>query len=205
MEQIKQLNVPNSPNKTHFMTQISPDFMMKASSQDTERLSQLLPYKSLVLTSVSGYKGIFAMINRNENRDIDIVDTEYRENYIASLINCKHDILDKTNCISIQYEARNLDNFLDEMSVKHVVDSVAVLIANHIRVQMWDGRYSSKVKDWVKNHSEIRVPITDNSMIPKINNSNVISIPVDFLSNEYTLGNTHPVIVNFACQWVIQN
>ena len=46
---LKDLSAPNSPNKTHFMVELSPYFMQIASSKDTERLFSMLPYKSPVL------------------------------------------------------------------------------------------------------------------------------------------------------------
>ncbi len=46
---LKELSTPNSPNKTHFMVELSPYFTQIASSKDTDRLFSMLPYKSLVL------------------------------------------------------------------------------------------------------------------------------------------------------------
>lgn len=112
---------------------------------------------------------------------------------LKELADCKHDILDKTNGISVQYEARNLDNFLTELSVKHGFDSVAMLISNHIKTQIWDGRYSRDVKDWAGNYPEITMP------------ENLNSMAAERKRRDYTLDSTHPVIVNFACRWVMEN
>ena len=40
---MKRLYEPNSPNKTHFMVELSPSFMRLASSKDTDRLFSMLP------------------------------------------------------------------------------------------------------------------------------------------------------------------
>ncbi len=60
---------PNSPSGTHFMAQISPDFLIRASTKDQEKLFSLLPFKSLTLSTLKGRKGIFAFIQKDENRD----------------------------------------------------------------------------------------------------------------------------------------
>jgi hypothetical protein len=60
---------PNSPSGTHFMAQISPDFLIRASTKDHDRLFALLPFKSLTFSTLKDQKGIFAFIQKNENRD----------------------------------------------------------------------------------------------------------------------------------------
>lgn len=60
---------PNSPSGTHFMTQISPDFLIRASTKDHDRLFALLPFKSLTFSMLKDRKGIFAFIQKDENRD----------------------------------------------------------------------------------------------------------------------------------------
>ena len=59
---------PNSPNGTHFMAEVSPDFMFRAKSKDTKRLASMLPFKSLSLSTLNNRKGIFALISRDEDR-----------------------------------------------------------------------------------------------------------------------------------------
>ena len=59
---------PNSPNGTHFMAEVSPDFMFRAKSKDTERLASMLPFKSLSLSTLDDRKGVFALISRDEDR-----------------------------------------------------------------------------------------------------------------------------------------
>ena len=60
---------PNSPNGTHFMAQLSPDFLIRASTKDQDRLLTLLPFKSLSFSTLKDRKGIFAFIQKDENRD----------------------------------------------------------------------------------------------------------------------------------------
>lgn len=60
---------PNSPSGTHFMAQISPDFLIRASTKDQDRLFALLPFKSLSFSALKDRKGIFAFIQKDENRD----------------------------------------------------------------------------------------------------------------------------------------
>ena len=59
----------NSPSGTHFMAQISPDFLIRASTKDQDRLFALLPFKSLSFSALKDRKGIFAFIQKDENRD----------------------------------------------------------------------------------------------------------------------------------------
>ncbi len=71
-EQMKGLNNPNSPNKTHFMVEVSPYFTQLASSTDTDRLCSMLPYKTLTLGNLKEQRGVYAMVAKDENRDKDI-------------------------------------------------------------------------------------------------------------------------------------
>ena len=48
---MKRQYSPNSPNKTHYMTELAPAFMMLASSRDVDRLFSLLPYKTLTFST----------------------------------------------------------------------------------------------------------------------------------------------------------
>ena len=72
VDKLKDLSAPNSPNKTHFMVELSPYFVQIASSKDTDRLFSMLPYKSLCFTGIKDRHGVYAMINRNERRDVSI-------------------------------------------------------------------------------------------------------------------------------------
>ena len=69
---MKELSTPNSPNKTHFMVELSPYFTQIASSKDTDRLFSMLPYKSLFFTGIKDRHGIYAMISKDENRDKEV-------------------------------------------------------------------------------------------------------------------------------------
>lgn len=60
---------PNSPSGTHFMAQLSPDFLNRASTKDQDRLFALLPFKSLSFSALKDRKGLFAFIQKDENRD----------------------------------------------------------------------------------------------------------------------------------------
>ena len=59
---------PNSPNGTHYMAQISPDFLARANTKDTDRLMSMLPFHSLSFSTLEGYKGKYALILKDENR-----------------------------------------------------------------------------------------------------------------------------------------
>ena len=59
---------PNSPNGTHYMAQISPDFLARANTKDTDRLMAMLPFQTLSLSGLEGHKGKFALISKDENR-----------------------------------------------------------------------------------------------------------------------------------------
>ena len=72
VDSLKDLSVPNSPNKTHFMVEISPHFAALASTKDNDRLFAMLPYKSLCFTGIKDRHGLYAMINKDERRDVSI-------------------------------------------------------------------------------------------------------------------------------------
>lgn len=69
---LKDLSAPNSPNKTHFMVEISPHFDALASTKDNDRLFAMLPYKSLCFTGIKDRHGVYAMIGKDERRDVSI-------------------------------------------------------------------------------------------------------------------------------------
>ena len=69
VDKLKDLSAPNSPNKTHFMVELSPYFVQIASSKDTDRLFSMLPYKSLCFTGMKDRHGLYAVIGKDENRD----------------------------------------------------------------------------------------------------------------------------------------
>lgn len=59
---------PNSPNGTHYMAQISSDFLARAKAKDTDRLMAMLPFQSLSFSTLEGRRGTYALITRDENR-----------------------------------------------------------------------------------------------------------------------------------------
>lgn len=76
---------PNSPSGTHFMTEVSPDFLHRAGSKDTERLAAALPFKSLALTTLDDRKGIFAMISVSEDRSQQLKPFRSRKSLLGEL------------------------------------------------------------------------------------------------------------------------
>ena len=69
LDRLKTPPEPNSPNRTHFMSEIAPDFLARASSNDLTALQKFLPFKSLTLTTMKDRKDVFAVIAGDENRD----------------------------------------------------------------------------------------------------------------------------------------
>ena len=69
---MKKLSVPNSPDKSHFMVELSPSFERLASTKDTERLFSMLPYKTLVFSQIKNSFGTYALIGKDENRDREV-------------------------------------------------------------------------------------------------------------------------------------
>ena len=67
--EMKRHDTPNSPNKTHFMVELSPAFMQLAATKDTDRLFSMLPYKTLAFSKIEGRHGTYALIDKGENRD----------------------------------------------------------------------------------------------------------------------------------------
>ncbi len=68
LAKLQEPEIPNSPNKTHFMVEVSRDFLERAGSKDTEKLQELLPFRSLTLSTLKDRKGIYALISKDENR-----------------------------------------------------------------------------------------------------------------------------------------
>lgn len=69
LSELQALREPNSPEKTHFMVELSPYFTELASSRDTDRLLAMLPFKSLSLSNLKDRHGIYAFLPQGENRD----------------------------------------------------------------------------------------------------------------------------------------
>jgi hypothetical protein len=60
---------PNSPNKTHYMVQLSPGIDLLYGSREIDTLLDMLPYKSLSMSGLKGEKGLWLMVSKDENRD----------------------------------------------------------------------------------------------------------------------------------------
>ena len=59
---------PNSPGGTHFMAEVSRDFMERAGTKDTAALQKLLPFSTLALTTLKDRRGVYALIGKDEDR-----------------------------------------------------------------------------------------------------------------------------------------
>ena len=69
VSEFRGLTEPNSPNKTHYMVQLSRGFSNLSGSKEVDRLFDTLPYKSLSMSGLNGEKGIWLMVSKDENRD----------------------------------------------------------------------------------------------------------------------------------------
>ena len=68
-DSLKAAREPNSPSGTHFMTEISPDFLQRGGSDSQDAMKRLLPFKTLSVTTLKGRRGMYAMIHKDEKRD----------------------------------------------------------------------------------------------------------------------------------------
>ena len=68
LERFQAAQEPNSPNGTHYMVQVSPDFMARAGTKDTDRLMAMLPFQTLSLSGLKDRKRTFALISKDEDR-----------------------------------------------------------------------------------------------------------------------------------------
>ena len=69
LSKLQDLKEPNSPEKTHFMVELSPHFTAIATSKDTDHLLSVLPFKELTLSNLKERHGIYAFLPKDENRD----------------------------------------------------------------------------------------------------------------------------------------
>lgn len=69
LSKLKDLKEPNSPDKAHFMVELSLHFTAIASSKDTDCLLSMLPFKKLSLSNLKERHGIYAFLPKNENRN----------------------------------------------------------------------------------------------------------------------------------------
>lgn len=57
---------PNSPNKTHDAVGLSPEFVQLATVKEYNRVFDALPYKTKMLTTLKGEKGLFVTVKKEE-------------------------------------------------------------------------------------------------------------------------------------------
>ena len=69
LSELQAFREPNSPEKTHFMVELSPNFTAIASTKDTDRLLSMLPFKTLSLSNLKDRHGVYAFLPKDENRD----------------------------------------------------------------------------------------------------------------------------------------
>ena len=69
LSELQALREPNSPEKSHFMVEVSPYFTAGASTKDTARLLAMLPFQTLTLSNLKDRRGIYAFLPKGENRD----------------------------------------------------------------------------------------------------------------------------------------
>lgn len=65
-------SAPNSPNGTHYMVQVSDDFMYRVRGQQTLKLSRYMPFQSFTLSRLKDHKGLYAMISKSEDRSLPL-------------------------------------------------------------------------------------------------------------------------------------
>lgn len=59
---------PNSPSGTHFMAEISHDFLARGNSRDMNRLMSMFPFQSMAFSGLNDRKGHFVLISKDEDR-----------------------------------------------------------------------------------------------------------------------------------------
>ena len=68
LDALRTKQEPNSPQHTHFMAEVRPEFLQKANSADRDRLLWLLPFKTTALTPLIGEPGMYVLISAEEDR-----------------------------------------------------------------------------------------------------------------------------------------
>lgn len=91
---------PNSPNGTHFMVEISPDFLARASSKNTDRLFSMLPFRSLSFSSLKDRKGIYALVTSDEDRSKPLRTGRKQESLLGKLEVMKADSPERGKTVS---------------------------------------------------------------------------------------------------------
>ena len=68
MEKLRGLEVPNSPNGTHYMTRVSPEFLSRGGSDTQTKLLSMFPFRSAAMTGMKDRPGIYITILSSEDR-----------------------------------------------------------------------------------------------------------------------------------------
>lgn len=68
LQRLQSEQEPNSPSGTHYMEEISPDFLARAKAKDMDRLMVMLPFQSRSFTTMEGCRGTYVLISQDENR-----------------------------------------------------------------------------------------------------------------------------------------
>lgn len=68
LSQLQSAQEPNCPNGTHFMAQVSPDFMARANYQNQTELISLLPFEIPALCELGGQEGFYVLIPKDADR-----------------------------------------------------------------------------------------------------------------------------------------
>lgn len=66
--ELKALEKPNSPEKTHFMVELSPYFTALASSEDINSLLFILPFNTLSISNLKDRHKIYVFLPKDEDR-----------------------------------------------------------------------------------------------------------------------------------------
>lgn len=68
LQRLQSEQKPNGPSGTHYMAEISPDFLARAKAKDMDRLMAMLPFQSRSFTTMEDRRGTYVLISHDENR-----------------------------------------------------------------------------------------------------------------------------------------
>ena len=68
LSQLRAQKEPNRPSGTHFMAEISHDFLARGNSRDMNRLMSMFPFQSMAFSGLNDRKGHFVLISKDEDR-----------------------------------------------------------------------------------------------------------------------------------------
>ena len=69
LQSMQSQQQPNSPNGTHFMAEVSPDFMRRASSKNLVQLFDLFPFQGTSMSGLKGREGTFILVPKDTDLD----------------------------------------------------------------------------------------------------------------------------------------